>query len=373
MKVAFVTNLMAHYRVPCFMELVSQFRGKITFFLLSDHMKHRQFIITTEKHSLPVVYLKSISLPNRPDDDIHISNIFPVISGKYDIIVLSGWAEPTYLLLWLWGVLRGKKIIFWIESTLMDKKRGNFKDYIKKLLLKKVSGCIVPGMKSAEYCAYLGLPKNKIFIAPNAADKNFFSKMAKKLMPLKEDLRKEKKINNFTIFFAGRLVEKFKNLSIVIKASKILIQKGYTHTLLIGGDGPDRKYYENLAQKDHHIKFLGNLDRESLCEYYALADIFILPSISETWGFVLNEAMEFGLPLIVSDKVGAAPDLVIHGENGYIFSAGDSMGLAVYLKKIMSNEKLQKNMGQKSIQLIKKFSPEKWAKGVVKSIKYAQS
>ena len=94
----------------------------------------------------------------------------------------------------------------------------------------------------------------------------------------------------------------------------------------------------------------------------------VLPSAWEPWGFVLNEGMEFGLPLIVSGAVGAGPDLVRQGENGFVFPTGSVNVLAEKLEVLIRDEALRKKMGEASRKIIEDFSPENWAKGVKRAI-----
>lgn len=94
----------------------------------------------------------------------------------------------------------------------------------------------------------------------------------------------------------------------------------------------------------------------------------MLPSRSEPWGFVLNEAMEFGLPLVVSEAVGAAPDLVRHGENGYVVPVGNVRALTDALAELARDEELRRRMGSASRALVKGFSPEGWARGVLRAV-----
>lgn len=141
-------------------------------------------------------------------------------------------------------------------------------------------------------------------------------------------------------------------------------------SLLVAGEGPDKRSYQELGSSEGvmDIRFLGTLDHPTLCRYYAMADVFVLPSRSEPWGFVLNEGMEFGLPLVVSAAVGAGPDLVRHGENGFVFPVGDVSALTQHLMTLSDNESLRHRMGQVSRSIIETFSPENWANGVMKAI-----
>ncbi len=177
-------------------------------------------------------------------------------------------------------------------------------------------------------------------------------------------------MQEFVVLFIGRLVESLKGLSTLIKACGELEEKGRKISLLVAGEGPEKTVYQELGMSEglKDIRFLGTLDHETLCRYYAMADVFVLPSRSEPWGFVLNEGMEFGLPLVVSEAVGAGPDLVRHGENGFVFPVGDVSALAQHLEVLADNEELRHSMGQASRSIIEKFSPENWANGVMQAI-----
>ncbi len=166
-------------------------------------------------------------------------------------------------------------------------------------------------------------------------------------------------------------MESLKGVSTLIKAVGLLQKTGEKVVLLLAGDGPDRKSYEDQIRAEgiRDVRFLGLLDHEKLCRYYALADVLVQPSRSEPWGFVLNEGMEFGLPLVVSEAVGAGPDLVKEGENGFVSPVGDASSLACILQNFIRNEEVRKKMGEASRGRIEKFSPENWAEGVIKAIK----
>ncbi len=101
-----------------------------------------------------------------------------------------------------------------------------------------------------------------------------------------------------------------------------------------------------------------------------MADIFVLPSgVGETWGLVVNEAMCFSLPVITSDLVGCASDLVKSNENGYTFSVGDIDKLSEYLKELINNSKKRELFGKKSLEIVKNHSYENDIKGILECLK----
>ena len=160
-----------------------------------------------------------------------------------------------------------------------------------------------------------------------------------------------------------------------------------------------------VSHSDYGIHFVGFKNQTELPQYYAISDIFVLPSgLGETWGLVVNEAMCFSLPIIVSDLVGCGPDLVKHGENGYIFKTGNIEELAEYLQELINHNpnnanvceyseyaandnnshyhslnshsfvdshyglKKRQQFGKKSFEIIQNYSYEKDIEGILKAL-----
>jgi glycosyltransferase involved in cell wall biosynthesis len=369
-RVALVTNVLSHYRVPCFEALSRDLGERLTIFLLSQGMEHRRYIESTKASNLPLVALPGLAVHLPPNDDKHLNDLRPVMRGDFDVVILCGWDEPSYLLLWLWLGIRRKRILFWIESTAVESATSGLKGRYKRLLLSRSSGCIVPGQRSAALCRALGVDDQRIFVAPNAADRQFFSSRASALLPQRTAIRSELDVRPFTVLLVGRLVEQYKGVSTLIEACAALEERNVEVSLLVAGDGPDRDLYESLVSERRlsDARFLGILNHESLCKLYAAADVLVVPSRSEPWGFVLNEAMEFDLPVVVSDAVGAGPDLVQPGENGFVVQVGDSEALAQALFELASDPDLCARMGSASGRLIARFNPRRWADGVLESI-----
>ena len=370
-NIAFVSNVLSKYRVPCFRRLTEKMHGRVTFYFFAQKMEHRSIVLSDKHHQIKARWLQGWKWRSPPKDDRHLNNILPIIRGNHDILVLSAWDEPSYVLLWLWAVLLRKKVIFWIESTLEDAPRHGLKETYKKVLLRKAAGCIVPGRQSYEYCRALGMPERRIFVAPNATDRDFFRYQADGLLPRREELRREFGLSGVVILFVGRMVEEYKNVSYLLRCFQRLSKSGKEVSLALVGNGPDRDNYENMIKSKNisGVQFLGEMGHEQLCRVYAASDIMVLPSRSEPWGFVLNEAMEFGLPLVVTDAVGAGPDLVRPGENGFIVPSGDEGELVKALEKLINDPGLRTSMGEASRRIVEHFSPENWAAGVVSAIK----
>ena len=151
--------------------------------------------------------------------------------------------------------------------------------------------------------------------------------------------------------------------------SKILIE--YQAALVFLGDGVLRSSLEAFVKANnfHNVYFTGFKNQTEMPELYALADILVLPSEIEPWGLVVNEAMCFGLPIIVSDKVGAGGNLVKSGVNGFIYSAGNIESLVSVLKILLADKNKMLDFGKASKELIKKWSYEEGINGILACLK----
>jgi glycosyltransferase involved in cell wall biosynthesis len=118
------------------------------------------------------------------------------------------------------------------------------------------------------------------------------------------------------------------------------------------------------------IRYLGFKNQTELPKYFGLCDVFVLPSEGEPWGLIVNEAMNAGIPIIVSDQVGCGPDLVKHGSNGFIFETGNYHQLASYLNILLLQSCNAEAFGMKSMGTINKWGYDENILGINKAIDY---
>ena len=294
--------------------------------------------------------------------------------NKYDAIIVHGWHYFTY---WLAFLAAPKRTRIFLHSEpplnqelLKPKWKSWFKKMVMGILFRKVSRFLAIGTQNKAFYKYYGAKDEKIFLTPYAVDNGRLAKNYKKLKSKKEEIKKELSIpsEKTVILFNGKLIEKKRPIDLLKAYEKVKTDK---KTLIFVGDGKLRNSLENYTNKRglRKVYFVGFKNQTELPKYYAMADILVLPSgVGETWGVVVNEAMCFNLPIVVSDLVGCGKDLVIHGKNGFIFKTGDVEELANYLEKLINDSNLRKEMGDESFEIIKNWDYQADIKAILKAL-----
>lgn len=254
-----------------------------------------------------------------------------------------------------------------------DKKRIWIKEKIKGWFIKKYfDRAFVSGSRAQEYLISLGFIPSNIWRGYDVVDNDYFFQQSMEIKKNFNEIRKKIKLPENFFIFVGRLSPE-KNLKNLIKAYKIYKEKIKKERLklLIIGKGPLENELKNMVKKENltgDIIFTGFKQINELVYYYASAEFLILPSISETWGLPVNEAMASGLPVLVSYRCGCAPDLVFPGINGYIFNPYDVNEIAEFISKMSFNKEKLKKMGYASQKIISNYTLEVWSESLIDCI-----
>jgi len=275
---------------------------------------------------------------------------------KPDAVVLMSWMNPTWWLAVL-ACLRYNLPYFYLTDSNVKTEPGKPKliSWAKKLVLgklffKKASGFLCAGETNKQMYQYYGVPEDKLVPFAFSWGYQKLRAIADDYKARKSKFRKEFGIpqDNLVILYCGRLSHE-KSPEILLEAYRDIDRTG--KTLLYVGDGVLRGKLEEYV-KEHNIDsvhFFGFQDRLQIPKYYAASDALILPSQREATGGVVNEAMAFGLPVIISNQVGFGVDFVVPESNGYIFPVNDSDQLGKYIVKLGDlSEDQRKEMGGKS-------------------------
>ena len=173
------------------------------------------------------------------------------------------------------------------------------------------------------------------------------------------------------IGFSGKLIP-LKRVEDLIDAVSALQHEGLRAGLVIVGDGPSRARLEERvhARQLKWTVFAGFQNQSELASWYVCMDAFVLPSRSETWGLVLNEAMLFDLPVVASNMVGAGDDLVHAGTNGYLFDVGNVQQLTDTLRPLVASSETRSSFGQRSRVIVEQYTHQACVGGILDGLRY---
>jgi glycosyltransferase involved in cell wall biosynthesis len=193
-------------------------------------------------------------------------------------------------------------------------------------------------------------PDKEVFVVPLPYSSYVFQNLPEEYLRIKKDEK--------CIIGVGRLIKR-KGFDCLIRAlSKI---KGKKTKLVLVGDGPEKKNLMDLARElnvSERVLFPGFVSDEEKFQYLSNSDLFVLSSVYEPFGVVIQEAMQAGLP-IVATNAGGASDLIVEGVNGYLVSPGDDDSLADRIERILSDDRVREDMGKKSLASLSGYSPER--------------
>ncbi len=297
--------------------------------------------------------------------------------NQYDAIWIHGYATLSNLLAFLGAWLCKTPILFRGESHLLNHRplwKRAIKCGILPLLFKGVSAFLPIGSLNKAYYQYHGVPIDKMFLTPYAVDNEFFSDRFRTLNGKREQLKTEMgmAVDLPVILFASKMIPRKRPMDLL--RAYVKIQEKIDAALIFVGDGIERTVLEVYA-KDHNLKnvyFTGFKNQTELPCYFGIADLFVLPSIDEPWGLIINEAMNFGLPIVTTEVVGSAPDLVKNGRNGFTYPVGDIEELTNCLSKLLLQPGLRERMGEYSLDIIAEWSFKKDVEGISAALEYVR-
>ena len=283
---------------------------------------------------------------------------------KPDAVIIMSWMNLTWWIAIL-ACLRHKAQLFYLtdaniqgESTIPGWKRWIKKLVLGKTLFPKVTGFLCAGFENETLYRSFGVPNDRLIPYAYSWGYDNLLKLSQEALANRGKLRETLGISQYNrvILFCGRLSAE-KNPFHLLQAYQKIANENTS--LLFVGDGYLRSSLEEYVAEQglKSVYFVGFQRRTTMPDYYAISDLLVLPSRRETWGMVVNEAMCFGLPIIVSNQVGAGSDLVKDGYNGFKFQAGDITQLAQHIATVVNQSKEEQAlMKSHSVDLITKWT-----------------
>ena len=302
-----ITNLPAFYKINLY-NAIAQYEKLFVVFANSSSPDRNADFYSKEINFDYVTVDKGSKLGN-------VTKILlKVIRRGYRELILSGWDSPLMWLCAFFGVKGRNSLV--IESSIFESITHGIKGSLKRIYLKRFSKVYVPGASHIRLIRNLGYSGTVI----KTRGVGVFN------IRKQPDFVSRSVVKKF--LYVGRLSPE-KNLTLLIETFGRLPSL----SLSIVGFGPDEEKLRKAAKGN--IKFFGAIPNRELYRVYQDHDVFILPSKSEPWGLVVEEALNNGLPVIVSNKVGCAEEIVIDGKNGFVFDLDKPDSLQETIEKVL--------------------------------------
>jgi glycosyltransferase involved in cell wall biosynthesis len=317
--------------------------------------------------------------PTRPGERIDSSHFWgldvPEVTAAVertspDVALITGWYSVTLVRALRACRRLGVPVLYRGDSHLLSGPVGwrrplwSLKTW---LLLRQFDGFLSPGRRVTEYLRRFGVASARIFSVPHGVDNDLFAESAAPFGPpcARERARRDWGIDAdaFVPMFVGKLTRSKRPLNV----ARAIAHLGGKTTFLVVGTGPLQQELEAEARRlGVDLRLAGFLNQTELGRAYAVADCLTLPSdFPETWGLVVNEALATGLPVVVSDAVGCAPDLVVDGETGYVYPLDNIDELAGRLDTIRRRKAEGYDWGPACRSLVARYSYPRMTAGLI--------
>lgn len=351
-RVLFITNYASPYRVCFYDELAKQMDVTVLFSDRIQDKKHRSadWFISGEG------CFRAVQLEKRVAGRNLCLDVTDWLKQKWDAIVVCGYAYPTIVLAMAW--LRLHRIPFYMEvDGGLIREDSGYKYWFKRLLVSRASAWISSGRYTTNYLVHYGAREDAVYQYP-------FTSLWQREIPAAVPTAEEKKQLRQTlempeekiVLYVGRFDPK-KGMDDLLQITPVLEQN--TGIYFVGGEPTEAHLSFCEAHGLHNVHFVGFKKKEALEAYYRASDLLVLPTKSDVWGLVINEAMAQGLPVITTDRCVAGLELVENGVNGYIVPVDDNEALTRAVRSALEQD--YRRMGRSSLEKIRPYTIENMA------------
>jgi glycosyltransferase involved in cell wall biosynthesis len=264
-----------------------------------------------------------------------------IAAGKFDGFVVPGWALRSY-----WQATRacrhlGVPVMVRGDSQLAARRSFAIrlaKSVVFSHILRRFDGFLYVGQRNREYLQHYGVPSDRLFFSPHCVDNDAFasaSAAVRASVGVSPQGPRPRRL-----LFVGKLIGRKRPADVLEAVAKL--GAPHVEVTFVGSGELEPELRRLAAEKGVPCQFMGFLNQSELPAAYVSADFLVLPSDGlETWGLVVNEAMACGIPAVVSDAVGCAPDLVDAGATGQTFGCGDIGGLCEAIRRVLAQDPVQ--------------------------------
>ena len=350
MRVAFVSPEPTPYRAPLLDRVAALPEIDLTVIYAAQTVASRRWQVEIDH---PAVFLSGMNVPGarevlRHDYPITLGILGALVDARPDVVVVSGWSTFASQASIAWCRLRRVPYVLLVESHDAGPKAGwrrQVKTTAVPPIVRAAASVLVVGSLARDSVIALGADPERVRVFANTIDVSAWIERADRLAARRNELRAAIGLDNedVAVLSVARLAPE-KGLDVLLRAAAAAGVRP-----VVVGSGPGRAHLETIGQRN--AIFTGELPADRVAETYVAADVFALLSAHEPWGVVVNEAAATGLPLVLSDRVGAAPDLLRVGQNGLLVPYGDVSAAAEALTRLAGEPELRRSYGDRSREL----------------------
>jgi glycosyltransferase involved in cell wall biosynthesis len=296
-----------------------------------------------------------------------------LVRGHYDaVIFMFGWGAVTALLGMFTCWITRTPFFLYGDSSFPPPERtfhAKLRAWLLRRLLARAAGFMVSGKLNADYYRHYGAGERTFFLLPWAVDNDRFAVASADALRERYGIAPDKVV----ILFSAKLVPR-KDPMTLLRAFEAMAHRSRA-ALVFMGDGELRGELETYARQHNieNVHFIGFINQGEIPGHYAMSDVFVLPSLYEPRGAVINEAMACGLPVIVTDRCGSIGDIVQENDNAFIYPAGDAAALRDALDAIAGDDALRSRMSRRSREIIADWDFARGVAGVRRMLDWVKT
>lgn len=285
-----------------------------------------------------------------------------------DVLLSDGFYQWTYAALINNAIWNTPHVMCYERTSHTERNASNFRIFMRKIASKFINAICCNGIKTKEYLTNFGFPEEQLYMGNMAADTSGLQSSIDQLDQNKiKDIKSKYSIEGRMFLYVGRLIP-LKGIIEMLRAWREFSVENSDFTLVLLGGGEQKKEAQNYVRENglDSVRILGRVDYSEVAKFYATADIFMISTLEDNWSLVVPEAMSSGLPIICSKYNGCWPELV-KPENGWVFNPLDVNDFVETLEEAWESRDKWEEMGQKSLEIIKKYTPKKVAGNIYKA------
>jgi glycosyltransferase involved in cell wall biosynthesis len=373
-RVVMIDDFAFPYRVPFFLHLARQ-AVDLTVLFCTSRIKSRRWpslkVSGFAHEFLPgrVLYLKR-GLHQERAIFLTPTLLFRLLALRPDVVIAYAYSIPT-IIAFIYCRLAGKSFISWADGTPHTNQSLRFEQKcVRRLIIPRSDACITPSPDGRESFRSYGAHPDKVWMIPHAAAPEI-GEMAETARGRHQTVADRLAIKKPRALYVGSLLAQKGVCHLLEAVARAQQTLGTDIHLIIAGEGPLRTDLEAQAQQlgiARNVRFLGFVQPDELPSVYAAADLFLFPSLNDTFAFVIGEAVRCGLPVVGSKFAGASKVLIEPGKNGFIVDPTDLAAFSNAIVQVLCDDEKRANMSVKSREIADRFSIEEAVKNCVCAI-----